>query len=106
MHELAAAGLDAIEQLLRTLGQQFPGWYLFALEQDRLPDSDRAQLPSDLWLYSMSNILIHHLIENAKILPRQGWLATYRAGSARVHSVQAVGYLGYHGYVVELGGLS
>ena len=100
---LAAAGLDALSSMLRSLATRFPGWSLFALEQERLPDSARASTPRDLWLYAQSNVLIHHLIGNGQILPRDRWLEVYRAAGCTVRAVVELGYLGYHAHVVQLG---
>lgn len=104
MHELASVGLDAIAKMIQDLSRRFAGWHLLALEQDRLPLTDRTRLPRDQWLYGQSNVLIHHLIRNARILTRDEWLALFNSKSSRVVAVQEVGYLGYSGYIIELTG--
>jgi hypothetical protein len=102
MHELAAAGLDAMEAVLVSLRAQLPKWHMVALEQDRLPPSKRHTLPQDLWLYAQSNVLIHHLLKNARILSREEWTALFTGAGCEVRAVKPLGYLGYHGYMIAL----
>ena len=101
-HEFMARGIDAMKALMGALKQQFPGWHVLALEQDRLPESAREDTPETLWLYAHSNILIHHLIGNGKILTREEWLDVLGSGGAAVEAVINAEYLGYHGYLVAL----
>jgi hypothetical protein len=98
IHELLAAGEQRFVETLRMLRTTLPGWVLLAFEQPRLPLQARATTPEPLWLYSQSNILIHHLIGNGRILSESDWLNLgHRAGCRRVTN-SACDYLGYQGF--------
>lgn len=101
-HEFLAHGIDAMSALIGDLRAHFPGWHVLALEQDRLPESARADTPHTLWLYAHSNVLIHHLIGNARILSREEWLDVLTVDGGRMVDVINAGYLGYNGYLIAL----
>lgn len=97
-HEILAAGEDRLIALLRALGARLPGWCLLAAEQPRLEDGDRARTGRSGWLYAQSNVLIHHLIGNGRILTDSQWCALFaRAGLERVQ-IKDMNYLGYRSY--------
>lgn len=104
-HELLAAGTDAMIESLRRLGEQVPGIRLLVLEQPRLPETDRAQVSEVEWLYSHSNIFIHHLIGNGQILSREQWNSIFSRADGMVESCDPLGFLGYNLWVVRLGGV-
>ena len=104
MHEFMAAGRAALEKLVQKLVQKFPGWLLVAIEQPRLEKASRELISPARWLYAESNILIHHLIKNGRILSRDEWTGIFMAGGAQDVSVYPAGYLDYLAYVVRLGG--
>jgi len=101
-HELLAGGDDRFVQLLRDLGHSLPGWRIIALEQ---PRPERGAQPTDKvqHLYAWSNVLIHHLIGNGRILSSAEWQALFERGGCRVAAPTALNYLGYEAYVAELG---
>lgn len=101
-HEMIAQGGDRLVTALRVLRQRLPGWVVLALEQPRLPQAERAALPETLWLYGQSNILIHHLIGNGRILSREGWLALGEAAGCRRVTETACDYLGYRAFAFHL----
>ncbi|MDP6942671.1 MAG: hypothetical protein QF464_00855 [Myxococcota bacterium] len=104
LHEFMGAGREAVVAWLAALGRHFPGWRLVAIEQPRLDASQRETLPTARWLYSQSNILIHHLIKNGQILYQEAWVEILRDGGADIESVTPAGYLDYQTFAVRLGG--
>jgi hypothetical protein len=102
-HEFMAAGRDALVELVQNLIQLLPGWQLVAIEQPRLENEARGLISSSRWLYSQSNILIHHLIKNGQILSRDEWTEIFKDGGATIQKVSPAGYLDYLAFVVRLG---
>ena len=103
-HELLARGPDALQAALRALGERLPDWYVIAMEQERLTESQRDEVPPTLWSYSCSNVFIHHLIGNGRILRRDEWVQLFAEAGCVTERVQPLGYLGYHVYVFRLPG--
>lgn len=101
-HELIADGGEALQAALRRLRQRLPGWYVIAFEQERLTEADRHRVPPQVWSYSHSNVMIHHLIRNGRVLSREGWTRMFTDAGCRVERVEPLGYLGYHIYVFQL----
>ncbi|MGB0592312.1 MAG: hypothetical protein ACPGU1_21720 [Myxococcota bacterium] len=104
MHEFMAAGREAVTELVQELVQNLPGWQLVAIEQPRLNNEARGLISPSRWLYSQSNILIHHLIKNGQILSRDEWIEIFKDGGAPMQTVSPTGYLDYLAFVVRLGG--
>jgi hypothetical protein len=100
-HELIAAGEERFVEALRDLKAALPDWSLLAFEQPRLPYSDRADIPETLWLYSQSNILIHHLIGNGRILSREAWLELGARAGCRQVTDRPCNYLGYRAFLFQ-----
>jgi hypothetical protein len=101
-HELMAQGEDKFVQALRAMRSTLVNWVVVAFEQPRLPHAEKESIPETQWLYSQSNILIHHLIGNGKILSRDGWIDLgYQAGCRKVTD-QACNYLGYRAFEFQL----
>lgn len=101
-HELMARGEQAFVEVLRELRSRLPNWVLLAFEQPRLPHDDKASIPETLWLYSQSNILIHHLIGNGRILSRDAWIELGRQAGCRSVSDRPCNYLGYRAFLFRL----
>lgn len=101
-HEFLAPGIPRVQQALRALGRRFAGSYVLAFEQPRLERGARDQVDESLWLYAQSNVLIHHLIGNARILPDDEWRAVFEKAGCRVESIRPVNYLGYNVYLFQL----
>lgn len=99
-HELMAGGEERFVESLQALKAALPHWSLLAFEQPRLPQSDRATTPETLWLYSQSNILIHHLIGNGRILSRETWIELGARAGCRV-SDRPCEYLGYRAFLFQ-----
>jgi hypothetical protein len=97
-HELIAAGEERFREALCELKRALPGWSLLAFEQPRLPHSERESTAETLWLYSQSNILIHHLIGNGRILSREAWLDLGARAGCQV-SDRPCNYLGYRAFL-------
>ncbi len=101
-HELIAGGVEPLQRCLRELRETAPGAYVFAIEQERLTNDERAAVSDTIWLYSHSNVLIHHLVQNGRILSRKGWIATFEDAGCEFVSATSLGYLGYHLYISRL----
>jgi hypothetical protein len=100
-HELIAGGEGRFLEALRQLKTALPNWALLAFEQPRLPHGDRESTPETLWLYSQSNILIHHLIGNGRILSRDVWLDLGRQAGCRQVTDRPCNYLGYRAFLFQ-----
>jgi hypothetical protein len=100
-HELMAAGAERFVAALRELRQTFPNWSLVAFEQPLLPREDREKIPETLWLYSQSNVLIHHLIGNGRILSREAWIDLGRQAGCKSVTDRPCNYLGYRAFLFE-----
>lgn len=101
-HEFMAKGHDAVVDLFRMLRTHFPGWYLVAFEQPILSEIQRPQYSDVEWLYAQSNVLIHHLIGNGRILATEEWHGLANEAGCRVVSDDPCDYLGYRAYLFEL----
>lgn len=100
-HELMAGGEERFGAALGRLQEELPGWSLLAFEQPRLPHGERASTPETLWLYSQSNILIHHLIGNGRILSRDAWLDLGARAGCRQVTDRPCNYLGYRAFLFQ-----
>lgn len=103
-HELCAGGEDRLVSLLRELGRRLPGWDVVAFEQPRLLPEERGRVPETLWLYNASNVLIHHLVGNGRILTDEGWRDLFRRAGAAPRPSEPLSYLGYEAYTFALRG--
>ncbi len=101
-HEILAHGVDRLAAALRVLRQRLPGWVVLALEQPRFPQSERSSLPETLWLYGQSNILIHHLIGNGRILSREDWVSLGNLAGCEKVTDTPCDYLGYRAFAFYL----
>jgi SAM-dependent methyltransferase len=101
-HEFVADGGERVRALLPELRRHLPGWHVFAIEQPRLGPEDRPNVSPNVWLYSHSNVLIHHLIRNGRILTHEQWRRLFLDAGCREAFVRPLGYLGYHLYVYAL----
>ncbi|MDZ4083890.1 MAG: hypothetical protein U1E10_13185 [Bdellovibrionales bacterium] len=100
-HEfMAFEGL--VPGLLGNLKKQFKDCYLLAFEQPRLDPEERNSVAPHLWSYSFSNILIHHLIGNGKILKRSEWKDLFESQGGKVVKHQPTGYLGYEMFLIKV----
>lgn len=102
-HELLSAGEPRLVELLRELGRRCPGWHVVMFEQPRLPRAERAEVSAVEWLYASSNVLIHHLIGNGRILSEPQWAELADAAGAELMSRERCGYLGYRAFVLRVG---
>jgi len=101
-HEFLSVGLDRVKLWLQDLRTRYPGWVLLAMEQPMLSEEARNEIPEAQWLYNHSNILIHHLIGNGRILSDQGWIDLFRSSGGQLERVQTLNYLGYNAYSLQL----
>jgi SAM-dependent methyltransferase len=100
-HELMAGGPERFVAAVRDLRQALPNWSLVAFEQPLLSREDRAEIPDTLWLYAQSNVLIHHLIGNGRILSREAWTDLGRQAGCKNVEDKSCNYLGYRAFLFE-----
>lgn len=101
-HELMARGDLKFVEILRKLKSLLPNWAVLAFEQPRLPCEDKATVPETLWMYAQSNVLIHHLIGNGKILSAEAWINLGRQAGCTAVTSRPCNYLGYQAYLFQL----
>lgn len=102
LHEILAGGASRLIQLLSDLSARLPGWHLIGLEQPLLPEEMRAETSPTLWRYNHSNVLIHHLIGNGRILSNEAWIELFERAGVQVIRAEGLNYLGYQAYTVRL----
>ncbi len=103
-HELVADGGERLRRLVGVLSERLPGALLVAFEQPRLPHAAEPETDPVLWSYAASNVLIHHLIKNARILDLAGWKGLLEGTGAVLERTGPLGFLGYHLFVWRLPG--
>lgn len=99
-HEFLAHGPDVVEQGLRRLTAAPNTAGILVLEQPRMEPELRGSTSSTRWLYAQSNVLIHHLIKNARILYGSEWQELLRkggCGEVRVEDTKGFGFNAYIG---------
>lgn len=105
-HEFLSHGQARVEQALQVLTAQPQTAGILALEQPRLESTQRADTTNTRWLYAQSNVLIHHLIKNARILTGAQWQELLRrsgCSAVRVESTRGFGFSAYVGAVAPAG---
>ena len=102
LHEIMAGGSERLVKLFERLSERLPGWYIVGLEQPLLPASAREHTSPTLWRYNHSNVLIHHLIGNGRILTDSAWMELFASAGVQVIRAEALNYLGYRAYTVRL----
>ena len=89
-------------ELFQGLSNRLPGWHFVGLEQPLLPESARDDTSPTLWQYNHSNVLIHHLIGNGKILTEDAWMELFNRAGVQLIRAGGLNYLGYQAYTVRL----
>ena len=90
--------LPLLTPRLSELGQRLPGWSLLAAEQPHPVPDDAHTLSRADWLYANSNVLIHHLIGNGRILTDRQWRALFAQGGLKQVQIKKMDFLGYQTY--------
>lgn len=101
-HEFLAQGNKVVIEFLKKMTECFPGSYVAATEQPRIPFEKKEDVSEFLWLYSNSNILIHHFIGNGKILTDKEWQSVFEEAGCKKVKVEPTNYLGYNLYLYKL----
>lgn len=101
-HEFLAGGIERVQAWLKELRGELAGWHIVAIEQPRLPAEARDRVPEVEWLYNHSNILIHHLIGNGRILSDARWRKLFEEAGLTLEDVTPMNFLGYQGYVYRV----
>ena len=87
-HEFLSQGVDRVAASIRKLATAHGSQGVTILEQPRLELWQRDSISKPQWLYSQSNVLIHHLIRNARIQTVDEWRALLKAaGCTQVHTL-------------------
>jgi hypothetical protein len=98
-HEFLSLGAPVLEQALQVLTTQPQTAGILALEQPRPEQALRSNSTPTQWLYGQSNVLIHHLIKNARILYRQEWRELLRRGGCPNVWVEETATFGFSAFV-------
>ena len=94
-HELISKGPQVMIPLFKELRAAGVNGEVLMLEQPRLKPVERESISESLWLYSQSNILIHHFIGNGQILSSEDWRLAFKSCGCEFISQEPTGYLGY-----------
>lgn len=100
-HEFLAHGQDQMEQALREVTAAPNTTGVLVLEQPRMAPEQRASTSPTRWLYAQSNVLIHHLIKNARILYGTEWQELLRRSGCDEVRVEETRGFGFSAYVGE-----
>jgi SAM-dependent methyltransferase len=106
-HEFLSHGPAVIERALRELTAAPNTAGILTLEQPRMEPELRESTSSTRWLYAQSNVLIHHLIKNARILYGSEWQELLRmsgCGEVWVEDTKGFGFSAYVGVTSHRGG--
>jgi hypothetical protein len=79
-HEFLSNGVAALEDSIRQITDRTHTAGILALEQPRPEPERRGEDTPTQWLYGHSNVLIHHLIKNARILYAKEWKELLKRG--------------------------
>ena len=93
---------ETVVRFFKNIKSHFNKSYVLAFEQPRYREEERSQMPEHRWQYCYSNILIHDLIGNGKILYRDEWRKFFESCGGKVIVHKPIGYLGYEMYLVEV----
>ena len=106
-HEFLSQGIEKMERVILKLSKRSTTVGIQILEQPRLPIEQRYLHSSTRWKYSESNVLIHHLIKNARILYDNEWQNLLRKGGCHdvvVSDAKGFGFRSYIGMITKLSG--
>jgi SAM-dependent methyltransferase len=98
-HEFLSDGVGVMERALQELTTAPNTAGILALEQPRLEPELRDDTSSTRWLYAQSNVLIHHLIKNARILYGSEWQELLRKGGCGEVWVEGTKGFGFNAYI-------
>ncbi|MDG4763209.1 class I SAM-dependent methyltransferase [Solwaraspora sp. WMMD406] len=98
-HEFLAHGEDVVERGLRELTAAPNTAGVLILEQPRMEPELRETTSSTRWLYAQSNVLIHHLIKNARILYGSQWQQLLHQGGCDDVTVEQTNGFGFTAYL-------
>ncbi len=98
-HEFLSHGQEKLEEALTIINNRANTCGTLVLEQPRLNKDDRNLVPPTKWLYAQSNVLIHHLIKNAKILDTDEWNSFLRKSGCHDVSVESTRGYGFSAFV-------
>jgi hypothetical protein len=96
-HEFLASGIPAFQAALKNAKQYSAGSHLLVLEQT-LPNP-KSNLALHEVQYAHSNVLIHHLIGNGKILSTSDWISTIQDCGFELKKQWRTAYLGYEAFL-------
>lgn len=102
LHEFLAEGDDAWIEVMRELAATLPGWRVIFFEQPLMPQEARARFSEVQWMSVQSNVLIHHLIANGRILPEAHLTDIFARAGCPAEHVEDCDYIGFKAFVVPL----
>ncbi len=94
-HEFVKETKKDVAKAIEEMKRYFSGSHIIVLEQPMHSSSDKNKMSEALWLYSHSNVLIHHLINSGRILPIKEWIDLFQDSGAKLVDQRETGYLGY-----------
>jgi len=103
-HEFLAHGRSRVEAAMQTFNDQTNTAGVVALEQPCLDADEREGVSTARWLYTHSNVLIHHLIKNARILSGAQWHQLLLDGGSRHVWTEDTDGFGFSAYVGSTSG--
>lgn len=98
-HEFLSHGVGVTERALQELTAAPNTAGILALEQPRLEPELREGTSSTRWLYAQSNVLIHHLIKNARVMYGSEWQELLRKGGCGEVWVEGTKGFGFNAYI-------
>lgn len=98
-HEFLSQGIERMERTILELSKQSNTIGIQILEQPRLSHEQRHLYSPTRWQYSESNVLIHHLIKNARILYDNEWQDLLHKGGCRDVAVSDTKGFGFRSYI-------
>ncbi len=101
-HEFVVDGGKRVTVGLAALAKKLPGLNVIAFEHARLDSKDRSSVSETTWTYSHGNELIHHLIQNGRILSIDEWTGLFQNVSATNIQVHSLDFLGYSAFCFSL----
>jgi hypothetical protein len=98
-HEYLQHGRERVVGSIQRMAQHPGAAAIVMLEQPRLEPADRDAVSETRWLYSHSNVLIHHLIKNALILTDREWKQLLVDGGFSRVTLEETGGFAFTSYV-------
>jgi hypothetical protein len=93
---------DKLNKLISYLRANTKNSYFIAVEQPRVPLSEKSKMSESLWLNAQSHVLIHHLNGYGKILTMQEWNEFFQKNGCRHVFSKPTNFLGFEISVFQI----